>query len=322
MPNLLQKSSLLSRTLAVSALGCMAATGSTLGFGAEKYPAMEGAEAKARPVYRADQFGDLSNQVDSPARRTKSVDLAVQAPSAQAAPAPTAPAPEPNRAPAPMTEKAQKISESAIQLRMQKREPVKHAHRAAPTARVAKMKIKPAAQVAAKVAAAAPDRFDSVPADQRGLIARRMEIAEKLIREYGRAYDYRVVTLAELEKIQSELEAEKGLQKSVQKAMQSPMGPEDALNMTAPISQPASEIAKPEPKLAEKNQERLLDPRELARLKYRTEIKNEPRSNAAVGASDDLDLIAPIPPPAQAEAAQVQQNDPTESTDPWKGLEE
>lgn len=41
--------------------------------------------------------------------------------------------------------------------------------------------------------------FDIVPPDQKGPILNRLILVEKLIREHGRAYDYRAYTTQELE---------------------------------------------------------------------------------------------------------------------------
>ncbi len=48
--------------------------------------------------------------------------------------------------------------------------------------------------------------YDPVPSNQRAAIARRLRLAEKLILEYGRAYDYRIHTVAELEHILEKLQ--------------------------------------------------------------------------------------------------------------------
>ncbi len=45
------------------------------------------------------------------------------------------------------------------------------------------------------------DQFETVPASQREPISRRLKLIEKLIVEHGRAYDYRTVTIAELNAI-------------------------------------------------------------------------------------------------------------------------
>ncbi len=49
------------------------------------------------------------------------------------------------------------------------------------------------------------DRFDSVPHEHVESIARRLKIIEKLIVEYGRAYDYRTHTTQELQAILNDL---------------------------------------------------------------------------------------------------------------------
>jgi len=48
--------------------------------------------------------------------------------------------------------------------------------------------------------------YDSVPLNQRESIARRLKLIEQLVREYGRAYDYRSHTNQDLEKILAQLE--------------------------------------------------------------------------------------------------------------------
>ncbi len=53
----------------------------------------------------------------------------------------------------------------------------------------------------------AANAFDPVPENQRGAILKRMQLAEKLVHSYGRAYDYRVTTVKELEQILASLEA-------------------------------------------------------------------------------------------------------------------
>jgi hypothetical protein len=52
-------------------------------------------------------------------------------------------------------------------------------------------------QAQAKTFTAPP--YESVPDDQRELIARRLTLVSQLILEHGRAYDYRALTLAQLE---------------------------------------------------------------------------------------------------------------------------
>lgn len=48
--------------------------------------------------------------------------------------------------------------------------------------------------------------YEPVPTDQRTGIASRLKLVDELIRKFGRAYDYRVHTRADLEKIKKELE--------------------------------------------------------------------------------------------------------------------
>ncbi|MBS1963071.1 MAG: hypothetical protein JST04_12710 [Bdellovibrionales bacterium] len=49
-------------------------------------------------------------------------------------------------------------------------------------------------------AAKAATKFDEVPADKRPQVLKRMQLCEHLFQETGRAYDYRTLTTAELEK--------------------------------------------------------------------------------------------------------------------------
>jgi hypothetical protein len=49
-------------------------------------------------------------------------------------------------------------------------------------------------------------KFEPVPPDQVDSIARRLKLVENLLRKHGRAYDYRIHTLKELESIQASLE--------------------------------------------------------------------------------------------------------------------
>ncbi len=61
---------------------------------------------------------------------------------------------------------------------------------------------------AAPKPAAAPARnYDLVPVKQAEGIARRLVLVDRLIREYGRAYDYRIHTAKELETILKDLES-------------------------------------------------------------------------------------------------------------------
>jgi hypothetical protein len=53
-------------------------------------------------------------------------------------------------------------------------------------------------------------KFDAVPADQINPLLRRMKIVQELVQKYGRAYDYRVHTVAELEGILAQLKQKRG----------------------------------------------------------------------------------------------------------------
>ena len=55
--------------------------------------------------------------------------------------------------------------------------------------------------------------FDAIPEGYSDTIAERLKLIEKLIRDYGRAYDYRSLTSTQLQSILSELEQEKQSQK-------------------------------------------------------------------------------------------------------------
>ncbi len=62
--------------------------------------------------------------------------------------------------------------------------------------------------VAAKLAPAPADEaFDLVPSDQMHPLVRRIHLVEEIVRKHARAYDYRIHTIAELEKILAELDA-------------------------------------------------------------------------------------------------------------------
>jgi hypothetical protein len=75
----------------------------------------------------------------------------------------------------------------------------------------------PAPQTAPKKQAMAPKRapsakaaaFDSVPASQSDAILQRLKIVENLVRKHSRAYDYRTLTLKELQQIESSLNSSK-----------------------------------------------------------------------------------------------------------------
>jgi hypothetical protein len=49
--------------------------------------------------------------------------------------------------------------------------------------------------------------FDKVPPPQTDGISRRLHLVDEILRRYGRAYDYRTLTVKDLEMIQSELDA-------------------------------------------------------------------------------------------------------------------
>lgn len=49
--------------------------------------------------------------------------------------------------------------------------------------------------------------FESVPPEQIEGISQRLKLIDQLLRKYGRAYDYRIHTIKELENILSELDA-------------------------------------------------------------------------------------------------------------------
>ena len=69
--------------------------------------------------------------------------------------------------------------------------------------------------VAAPQAAAAPQalagsssKYDSVPGAQAEPLLRRLRLVEELIAKYGRAYDYRTLTVTQLQAILGELDAQ------------------------------------------------------------------------------------------------------------------
>lgn len=49
--------------------------------------------------------------------------------------------------------------------------------------------------------------YESVPPEQIEGISQRLKLIDQLLRKYGRAYDYRIHTIKELETILSELDA-------------------------------------------------------------------------------------------------------------------
>jgi hypothetical protein len=48
--------------------------------------------------------------------------------------------------------------------------------------------------------------YDIVPKGQIGRVAQRFEIVERILKNYGRAYDYKEYTLTQLKEIESQLE--------------------------------------------------------------------------------------------------------------------
>lgn len=55
---------------------------------------------------------------------------------------------------------------------------------------------------------AAPVIYDSVPGDQKDAVLKRIRLVETLVAKYGRAYDYRAYTIAQLEKALNRLESD------------------------------------------------------------------------------------------------------------------
>lgn len=74
-------------------------------------------------------------------------------------------------------------------------------------AHVSKKKTKKSKVSLVSTASANPN-FDPVPRGQEESIARRLKLVEIMIRRYGRAYDYRMHTLRDLENILAKLDAE------------------------------------------------------------------------------------------------------------------
>ena len=154
---------------------------------------------------------------------TESSDSEAQAAAAVvAAPAPPPPAVAPAEAPAPAIAAPPAIQERADK-RLEERDTARRVARAeqapgkvAETAPLPVQVTAPApiqAAAPAAVPAQAPtviasghDGFDPVPSSQRGAIAKRLKLVERLILEHGRAYDYRLLTNAELETILRTLE--------------------------------------------------------------------------------------------------------------------
>lgn len=64
----------------------------------------------------------------------------------------------------------------------------------------------PKKKAAAKPVAPVKGTFDAVPAEHAAGVAKRLVLVDRLIREFGRAYDYRIHTVADLETILKDLE--------------------------------------------------------------------------------------------------------------------
>ncbi len=245
----------------------------------EKYPAMEGEEARTRPIYRGENFGDLADQVDSPARRTRSEDIPVPPTSHQVlqVPAPSpAKAAENNRSPAPVvappvTAAPSSTRAAKVTQREDTRRNIRTPAKPAPA--------KTAARVAPSPKAAISRGFETVPDPQRDSIAQRLELVERLIRDHGRAYDYRVMTVAQLEKTLAELDA---------KVEADPL----AVTAETAMAPLRAEIPPmPELRAAAPRPDALRDRME-SRLRIRDEIRNEP--------------AAPIPAPISPDAVDAE----------------
>jgi len=78
------------------------------------------------------------------------------------------------------------------------------------------------------------DQFDAVPAAQREPITRRLRLIEKLLLEHGRAYDYRSVTIAELNAILSHLDSPQGRVRGADPKPESDDGTQTDLNHQEP----------------------------------------------------------------------------------------
>jgi hypothetical protein len=87
------------------------------------------------------------------------------------------------------------------------------------------------------------DSFDPVPKAQREPITRRLRLIERLVLEYGRAYDYRAVTIAELTAILTSLE-KSGANQDLRQVAE-PQGSEFGLSETPP-DPPTKKIHLPE----------------------------------------------------------------------------
>lgn len=105
-------------------------------------------------------------------------------------------------------------------------EPVKEessddAHRAAETAPApvpAQVQVQVQAQAQTQAVpkpAVVKEAYDPVPSDQKGALSIRLKLVEAIIQKHGRAYDYRIHTVRELEALLQRLDsAEKSSSKS------------------------------------------------------------------------------------------------------------
>ncbi|MBI4925201.1 MAG: hypothetical protein HY843_04680 [Bdellovibrio sp.] len=83
--------------------------------------------------------------------------------------------------------------------------------------------------------------FDSVSNDQVDSIANRLKIVETLIRNFKRAYDYRILTTKELELIVKNLQKNKLLQNKIVSTPEPEDVHADQTNSLAPMPPPAQE---------------------------------------------------------------------------------
>jgi hypothetical protein len=98
------------------------------------------------------------------------------------------------------------------------------------------------------------DSFEPVPSAQREPITRRLKLIERLIREHGRAYDFRTITIAELTAILHHLE-----HPSKSRAVSTPAQDSDEMHPSSAASQGEPEPPEPPKKkihLPELNQSR------------------------------------------------------------------
>ncbi len=97
------------------------------------------------------------------------------------------------------------------------------------------------------------EAFDPVPADQVDPIVKRLKLVDRLIREHGRAYDYRIHTVRELEQILSALEKDPIALKTPPLQLEKSEGasteeipPTTEINDSAEPEAPLPKIAEPE----------------------------------------------------------------------------